>query len=355
MTRASLLLMTVLLAAGHAPAFRPEATRHDRHSGDWGEWAACPGVEVRKGELRISGGAGTYDAPVACPLGAGDFSICLRMALDPLRTGGDGCGIVLRGAAGAILEAAVIFEASGFHSEERPAVRLHYSLPGETPVSMRSTPLDAPAYHGRRTPLTLRVSRRRGVVTAYVAGAGDASSRSSIESFACGDDFTQAGLFASSGTVATVRSVTVTTYWQPGMYGGVDAARLDSLLRRASASDNPMEGRWRYADRTLDEQLLRLGGEYELLLVGADAADGEDSYDVYYLGGASQHPGLWRPGLLKGRLTRRAGEPAWRLVWVDAEGVPMLRGLRAVLEEENVLTLMFPAQNSTVRLRKAPP
>lgn len=124
-------------------------------------------------------------------------------------------------------------------------------------------------------------------------------------------------------------------------------ADVAALLKRIDMSFDPLEGVWEYMDRQMDESLLRPGGEYQLLIVGS----GDNIYDIYYAGGARVNPSRWRPGMKKGEL-RVMSPGRYILLWRDAEGEWMLHGLKGAMEDDGVLTLLFPYQTSSVRLRR---
>lgn len=122
-------------------------------------------------------------------------------------------------------------------------------------------------------------------------------------------------------------------------------ADLNKLRVHIDMSSDPLEGEWEYLDRQMDESLLRPGGEYRLLIV----KDTGDVYSIYYVSGARVNPGQWRAGMMKGRLQMMSPD-RYDLWWRDADGEWMMHGLKAAMEDENILALLFPYQASTVRL-----
>lgn len=114
-------------------------------------------------------------------------------------------------------------------------------------------------------------------------------------------------------------------------------------------SADPMEGIWRLFDYSLEESMLRLGGEYSLAIVCED----DGSYSVFYLEGAVSGKNQWRRGTLKAMLKPTSFPDVYDVVWRDSEGVPMSRHLKAQLDPStSVLTISFPKNNSTLRIRK---
>ena len=124
-------------------------------------------------------------------------------------------------------------------------------------------------------------------------------------------------------------------------YGDKDI--LDSYLKR---SEDPLEGIWKVFDRTLDEDYLRMGGDYSLALIRSP-----QGYNIYYLEGAQTLRGDWKPGMLKARLIESGFPGIYDVEWLDAAGSPVPNEIKARFESP-LLTIIFPYQSSTLRLRK---
>lgn len=119
-------------------------------------------------------------------------------------------------------------------------------------------------------------------------------------------------------------------------------------LRNPSGAD-PMEGRWRLLDRSLDENLLRLGGSYECVLL----RNPEGGYRLMYLAGSRVNATDWRPGRVKAVLEPSGFEGVYRCTWFDASGLPMSNEVTAQRNADGTeLTISFPYQDSWLRLRK---
>lgn len=127
---------------------------------------------------------------------------------------------------------------------------------------------------------------------------------------------------------------------------------LDTYIRR---STDPMEGIWSVYDRYLDEDKMRPGGDYRVAIIADPENDNGNrrnkNYIIVYLDGAIVNPALWQPGMLKGRLLNSGFQNVWQVEWTDATGTPVPYEIKAEYSSP-VLTLTFPYQNSTVRLRK---
>lgn len=123
-----------------------------------------------------------------------------------------------------------------------------------------------------------------------------------------------------------------------------DPATLPAIL---SESNDPIEGYWQIFDRSLEESLLRLGGDYKLAVV-----KDHDRYAIIYLDGARVNAAQWKPGMVKGWLTPNVFPGLYTLEWLDAEGKPLSNSVSAQLTDEGVLTIQFPYQSSEIRLRR---
>lgn len=125
-----------------------------------------------------------------------------------------------------------------------------------------------------------------------------------------------------------------------------DPGRLD---RHFADSDDPLEGYWTLFDRTLDESLLRMGGDYRLAIV----KDG-GRYEIIYIDGAKTNSGKWERGMAKGILYPEPFPGIFNVEWIDAEGKHLGNGIKAQTGEGDTLLIQFPYQSSTVRLRRLP-
>ncbi len=124
-----------------------------------------------------------------------------------------------------------------------------------------------------------------------------------------------------------------------------DLRRLDSLIQRSA---DPLTGYWHLYDYTLEQTLLRTGGDYHLAIV----PDGK-GYLIIYLDGAKVGDNEWKCGMIKGELRPTSFGGIWDVTWIDASMKPMFNGLKAVSSESGtVLTIEFPAQESRLRLRR---
>ncbi|MBE6316954.1 MAG: hypothetical protein E7078_10010 [Bacteroidales bacterium] len=137
-------------------------------------------------------------------------------------------------------------------------------------------------------------------------------------------------------TIENEKQVAATTLWT--------VASLDEYLAQSA---DPVEGYWRYLDRDMQDEWLRLGGRYTLAIVRSD-----DGYDLIYIDGAQVKKSMWEPGMLKGHLTPTHFTGNYDLMWIDATMEPIDKDAYATVENGIILTLNFPVYKSQVRLSK---
>lgn len=175
----------------------------------------------------------------------------------------------------------------------------------------------------------------------------------------CGKDFSfpasvgqcsKIGLRLPSGKGLLLKSIKCETGRDPGcrMTEWTDQDKLKEYLKRSA---DPLEGIWTLYGSTLEDTLLRMGGDYRLALVRNG-----NGYDIIYISGAAVGRDRWQRGMIKGHLEATDFGGVYCLVWYDAEMKRMDHDLKAQTEEfSNVLRLYFPYQDSSVVLRKVTP
>ena len=119
---------------------------------------------------------------------------------------------------------------------------------------------------------------------------------------------------------------------------------LDAYFEQSS---DPVEGYWKYLDRDMEEEWLRLGGRYTLAVVRAD-----DGYDIIYIDGAQVKKSMWQSGMKKGHISRTLFTGNYDLTWIDATMEPMDKDAYATIENGVILTFNFPEYKSQVRFAK---
>lgn len=122
----------------------------------------------------------------------------------------------------------------------------------------------------------------------------------------------------------------------------------EELTAAAEESDDPVTGYWMPFDRSLEEDLLRMGGDYTLALMPRE----EGGYDIIYVAGAAVNAPLWREGMKKGELLPTPFTGVYDTRWTDASGRVLERDIKTQMESPSMLSIQFPYQNSVLRLRK---
>ena len=101
-------------------------------------------------------------------------------------------------------------------------------------------------------------------------------------------------------------------------------------------------------DRTMEENMLRPGGEYKLAIVG----DADGGYQILYQSGASKNKQLWERGAIKGKLTPTSTENVYDVEWRDADGKPLQTEIKAEFRNPDFLDFTLPYLSSSFRLHK---
>jgi len=128
---------------------------------------------------------------------------------------------------------------------------------------------------------------------------------------------------------------------------GYDFSNRDVRDSYFSRSTDPIEGYWEVYDRTLEDDKLRMGGNYSLVIAGA----GKD-YAMLYMAGAKKNPDKWQEGMVKGKLIATAHKNIYDVDWIDPAGVLIEGEIKAQYTHPDLLTLNFIDHASTLRLRK---
>ncbi len=137
-------------------------------------------------------------------------------------------------------------------------------------------------------------------------------------------------------TIDNERQVANSTLWT-----------VEALDEYFAQSADPAEGYWKYLDRDMQDDWLRLGGRYTLAVVRAD-----DGYDLIYIDGAQVKKTMWQTGMLKGHMTKTIFSGNYDLTWIDATMQPIEKDAQASIENGVILTLSFPVYKSQVRFAK---
>ncbi len=137
-------------------------------------------------------------------------------------------------------------------------------------------------------------------------------------------------------TIENEKQVDATTPWT-----------VDTLDEYLAQSADPVEGYWKYLDRDMQDEWLRLGGRYTLAVVRNG-----DGYDLIYINGAQVKKSMWQPGMLKGHISKTQFTGNYDLRWIDSTMEPIDKDAYATIENGVILTLNFPVYKSQLRLAK---
>lgn len=122
-------------------------------------------------------------------------------------------------------------------------------------------------------------------------------------------------------------------------------ADIDLLDEYLSSTYDNMEGYLQVLDRSLDESLLRLGGDYRFAMVKS-----EDGYELLYVYGARTNADNWSTGMRKAHLSPSGIEGVWNVTWIDAMHQPLQHEIKAQTDKNGTITIQFPYQDSHLRL-----
>lgn len=159
--------------------------------------------------------------------------------------------------------------------------------------------------------------------------------------------FTGFGFTASPAAHVLISDITITDKTPDARRQATEYGDAEKLKERLENPQDSLEGYWAVFDRTLEETLLQMGGEYRLAII----KDG-DRYLILYLSGAKTNASAWEPGMIKGILTPDPFPDTYSVTWYDSEGNPLTKDIKAQLGEGTTLLIQFPYHSSTLRLRR---
>ena len=155
----------------------------------------------------------------------------------------------------------------------------------------------------------------------------------------------QVGYLVGPGARTAVERAVLTIENERQIAATTTSWSLEALEEHLSA--DPVEGYWKYLDRDMQDEWLRLGGRYTLAVVRAD-----DGYDLIYIDGAQVKKSLWQAGMIKGHISKTQFTGNYDLRWIDATIEPIDKDAYATIENGVILTLNFPVYKSQVRFAK---
>lgn len=150
-------------------------------------------------------------------------------------------------------------------------------------------------------------------------------------------------LALSPGASIDIKDIKLTEISMPGIQ--MPAMGMDEIRQRIAESADPTEGYWQLLDQTMNESLLKAGGNYKIAITKRP----DSNYDITYLDGAITNAIQWREGMLKGSLSPTGIDGIYNLKWIDPFGDTLSYMLKAQRESEDLITLQFPYHESTIR------
>lgn len=114
-----------------------------------------------------------------------------------------------------------------------------------------------------------------------------------------------------------------------------------------STTDHSLSGIWKYLDRDINNDKIKLGGKYQLAII-----ENANGYDIVYYDGAIVNNLNWKCGMLKGRLVKTQFNNTFDLEWYDSNMQLMSNETYAQAENNSIITFFFPIQKSQIRFMK---
>lgn len=158
-------------------------------------------------------------------------------------------------------------------------------------------------------------------------------------------DISQFGFIAGWGARVEIRDINLS--YLPITASERKTFDISQLSDYIANSADPLVGYWTLFDRELEEDLLKLGGNYQLACVKEG-----DNYMFIYLDGASVNSGNWTPGDVKLILSPTFFPGIYNVEWIDAMKVALSNEIKAQKESGSILSIQFPYHSSRLRLRK---
>lgn len=127
---------------------------------------------------------------------------------------------------------------------------------------------------------------------------------------------------------------------------------IDSVKSYAKGSGDELEGVWGLYGYSFDDSYLKPGGDYIVGIVENKEYEGKGkNYNIIYLDGGKSGDGIWKPGMIKGRLAPTLFEGIYNVEWHDAKGEKIRKEIKAEFDLP-VLKLKIPEYSSEVTFRK---
>lgn len=214
--------------------------------------------------------------------------------------------------------------------------------PNETRVECTPVTLEDEA-----APVSVCLLRRDGVMQLR---AGDRNYQTLLQIPQLSWTPDSVGIVKSSGSSASADYISLVSErfdTQALVSSGYDFSNADVCQSYLQRSTDPIVGYWEIFDRTLEDEKLRMGGDYRLMI----APSGKD-YAIYYMAGAAKNPDRWSQGDVKGKLAADAHKNVYDVTWLDPAGNPIEGEIKAQFTAPDLLTLQFVDHASTIRMKK---
>ncbi len=198
---------------------------------------------------------------------------------------------------------------------------------------------------------------RRGDRWQAAVGAGKRLNFDRIE-LPAGFNIDSIGVSAGQEGKVIVREISISSRPMPEDLRSEWSGNIEALHHYLARSADPLEGYWHWYDSTIDEDLLRPGGDYRLAIVRKPVQSDTDSiaaghpYLILYLDGAYIEKANWTAGMIKGELRPTPTGNVFDAVWYDTSMRPMSHAIKGVVESDILLTITFPYQQSRIRLHR---
>lgn len=160
-----------------------------------------------------------------------------------------------------------------------------------------------------------------------------------------GEDYSSFGFYCDKGAeiIITDLALTNTIKSSNGPY------EIIQDYRNLIPDDNTdiLSGFWTIFDRELEEDLLKLGGDYNFALIPY-----KDGYALVYVSGAKVNKKEWKEGRVKSYFTPTPFPDIFNVCWIDSEGNFLDSDIKAQIDGFDIITINLPYHSSKLRLRK---
>lgn len=121
---------------------------------------------------------------------------------------------------------------------------------------------------------------------------------------------------------------------------------IDSII---SFSKDPLVGYWKYFDRKIDTDKVKLGGKYNLAIVPSETAG---YYYILYVSAAQVNKDKWESYMVKGILSPSGVPGNYNLLWYDSNMQPMEDDCYVSFVSNVLIDVVFPIEKSSFRMIK---